>query len=74
MKDYEKQFLIDVYNQRHTLLKPRDLINVVGFYIPPKRAWYLLEKWTNKGLYDYGVSLDLGWITKKGIEVVETIL
>ena len=26
----------------------------------------MLEKWAARGLYDYGVSLDLGWITPKG--------
>lgn len=34
-----------------------------------KRAHYLLRKWTKKGWYDYGVSLDLGWLTAKGEEV-----
>ena len=29
----------------------------------PKQAWATLEKWTRKGLYDYGVALDLGWLT-----------
>lgn len=26
-----------------------------------KQAWRTLEKWTNKGLYHYGVSLEMGW-------------
>ena len=41
---------------------PRDLINEPGFPIHVKRAWYLLSKWADKGWYDYGVSLDLGWM------------
>ncbi len=28
----------------------------------PKQAWRTLEKWTSKGLYDFGVALDLGWL------------
>lgn len=28
----------------------------------PKQAWRTLEKWAGKGLYDYGVALDLGWL------------
>jgi hypothetical protein len=36
-----------------------------------KRAWYLLEKWSNKGWYEYGVTLDLGWLTPLGKEVAE---
>ena len=54
---------------------PRDLIN--GLLDPPihhKRAWYLLEKWSGRGWYEYGVTLDLGWITPEGwahqVEVV----
>jgi hypothetical protein len=27
----------------------------------PKQALCTLQKWDRKGLYDYGVSLDLGW-------------
>lgn len=33
-----------------------------------KRALFLLEKWTRQGYYDYGVSLDLGWLTPLGLE------
>lgn len=32
----------------------------------PKRAWYLLSKWARLGWYDYGVSIDLGWLTPAG--------
>lgn len=28
----------------------------------PKQAWRTLEKWVRKGLYNYGVALDLGWL------------
>lgn len=28
----------------------------------PKQAWRTLEKWTSKGLYDFGVAIDLGWL------------
>lgn len=27
----------------------------------PKQAWRTLEKWSDRGWYDYGVTLDLGW-------------
>ena len=26
-----------------------------------KQAWNTLRKWTKQRIYDYGVSLDLGW-------------
>lgn len=39
---------------------PRELINILP--IKYKRAWYILGKWSSQGKYDYGVSLDLGWL------------
>jgi len=47
---------------------PREIINEPGFPINYKRAWYLLEKWTTYNIYEYGVSLDLGWVTPEGIK------
>lgn len=44
---------------------PRDLINESEFPIPHKQAWYYLGKWFRKGIYEYGVTLDLGWMTTK---------
>lgn len=44
---------------------PRDTIKAmldVGLIESPKQAWRTLEKWANKDMYDYGVSLDLGWL------------
>lgn len=34
--------------------------------IAPKRAWYLLEKWGSRRWYDWGVTVDLGWLTDEG--------
>ena len=81
MKEDEKKFLIDLYKASLDLvqtyafgidtgLQPRlhvrDIINQDGFYMHYKRAWYLLEKWCSKGWYEYGVTLDLGWLTDTG--------
>ncbi len=44
---------------------PRDIIADMiakGKIGHPKEAWATLEKWEAKELYEYGVSLDLGWI------------
>lgn len=38
--------------------------------IAPKRAWYLCNKWSDKGWYDYGVVCDLGWVTEAGKEAL----
>ena len=43
-------------------IEPRALINLLGEFIHHKRCWYLLEKWSRLGFYNYGVSLDLGWL------------
>lgn len=32
-----------------------------------KRAVYILEKWANKGWYEYGVNVLAGWLTDKGL-------
>ena len=45
----------------------QDIINGKDFSMHYKRVWYLLEKWSQKGWYDYGVSIDLGWITPEGL-------
>jgi hypothetical protein len=72
MKEDEKQFLIDLYKSSLKLmckiLSPRDIINSDNFKMNHKRAWYLLEKWSDKDWYEYGVCLDLGWLTDKGKE------
>ena len=45
-----------------TRMNPRELINILDLWLPHKRAWYYLEKWDRLGFYDYGVSLDMGWL------------
>lgn len=32
-----------------------------------KRQYYILDKWTRKGWWEYGVSLRSGWMTQEGI-------
>lgn len=38
--------------------------------IPSKRCHYILSKWSSKGIYDYGVSLDLGWLVDRSNEQI----
>ena len=33
---------------------------------PTKRVLYILEKWSSRGWWDYGVSIHLGWMTPAG--------
>ena len=42
----------------------RALVDELGIH--PKRGAYILDKWTGKGWYDYGVSVMAGWLTEKG--------
>lgn len=46
-------------------LTPRELLKESG--LPAKRMWYILQKWAGRDWYDYGVSLDLGWLTLEGL-------
>ncbi len=68
MKEDEKRFFRIVYEccrpGRFYRMIPRDVINILYSFgsMHYKRAWYLLKKWCVLGFYDYGVTLDLGWI------------
>jgi hypothetical protein len=79
MKDDERRLLLAVAGLRPSWpfqpipvdrrMWPRDIIPTIGIHC--KRCWYLLKKWSRKGWYDYGVTVDLGWLTEKGKEVAE---
>jgi len=63
MKNDEIQFLLTVFLNITT---PREIINSNKFSMNYKRAEYLLTKWSTKGWYEYGVAIDLGWLTDDG--------
>lgn len=45
--------------------RPREWINTAkaeGLIGSEKQAWRTLEKWCRQDRYEYGVSLDLGWM------------
>lgn len=70
MKDDERAFLAECQRcaaNTPDREPPRDIYQRMG--INWKRACYLLGKWTDKGWYDYGVNVDLGWMTDKGMQV-----
>lgn len=71
MKEDEKKFFKLIYTycsykvvdyKLVNKLTPRDIINIINPWMHHKRCWYLLRKWSDTGFYDYGVTLDLGWI------------
>ena len=65
MKTDERKFAALVLQCQHGY-EIREVMNTCG--VPFKRCVYYLEKWSRKDWYDYGVSLDLGWLTALGIE------
>lgn len=69
MKPDEKELLLLMYKYRG-IKSPREIYNN-HININRKRVKYLLGKLADKGLYDYGVALDLGWLTDKGIKYIE---
>lgn len=81
MKPDERAFLLLVYERGKVFkgedwqlrdgLFPRDLIPYSGLHY--KRAWYLLGKWSAKGWYDYGTTLDSGWLTPEGAKAAQEL-
>lgn len=54
------QYLISKCNNGNGYCQPgRDA--VAEYNMNDKRKTYILNKWDNKGLWDYGVSLYSGW-------------
>ena len=61
----EKEFFKIAKENRENGISVRETIEMIGeAKLPHKRAWYWLGKWSQKGLYDYGVTIDLGWFNK----------
>lgn len=71
MKKNELLFINFVLNKQDTE-SIRELIHRID--IPYKQCWYYLNKWCAKGYYEYGVTLDLGWLTKAGKYYFEELL
>lgn len=44
----------------------RSIAESIGMH--PKRAWKILEKWTDRGWFEFGVSPFGGWLTEDGIK------
>ncbi len=45
----------------HTGKWPRAIAKAIGMH--PKRCRYICDKWADKGIYEYGVSVEMGWLT-----------
>lgn len=67
MKQDEKELLIALCEKR-TAENPYPYVRqlVRDLNMNAKRAAYILDKWTGKGWYNYGVSVMAGWLTDEG--------
>jgi hypothetical protein len=61
MRDHERIFFVLCFRLAPLGLKPRAIIQMLNDTIPHNRCWYYLKKWSEKGIYTYGVTMDLGW-------------
>lgn len=64
-KDLEVKFREAIRQARLIGQSPRDVIAYMkssGLIQSEKQAWRTLEKWCRKNTYEYGVTLDLGWL------------
>lgn len=70
MKPDEKEFLLALFVEAEKPLMVRKPTREVGagVGIPPRRVAYICEKWSRKGWYNYGVSVDMGWLEAPGLE------
>ena len=70
MKDDEKELLETL--QRRTVEDenmPRVRQVIIDIEMNEKRAAYILSIWTDKGWYDYDVSVMAGWLTDSGAKI-----
>lgn len=69
MKPLERIFFIACVNEQRRTISPDkrefsvrvigNIFSRLGFSY--KQLMYYVQKWSGKGFYDYGVTLDLGW-------------
>jgi DNA-binding Lrp family transcriptional regulator len=62
IKDDERKLMAAL--QSAPRLQPRAAADLIGIH--ENRAAAILEKWTRRGWYDYGVSVMAGWLTDEG--------
>ena len=65
MKTNERRLLMAIADEQATGPRVRTICAEMGNC---KQNWYYLQKWCSRQWYDYGVSLDLGWLTENGME------
>lgn len=66
MKPDERALLDELQRQSAGGRQPYVRCVVSGLGMNWKRAAYILQKWEQRGWYDYGVSVLAGWLTEEG--------
>lgn len=66
MKDDEKQHFINLWNLREDRKK---FLEYTFKNSDSKRFLYILEKWSKKDFWNYGVSLRGGWFIEENIPI-----
>lgn len=64
-KEIEWAFRRAIHEGRKHGFSVRDVIGefkAQGVIQSEKQAWRTLEKWSRRNQYEYGVTLDLGWL------------
>lgn len=77
MKPDERQLwrmIALLHDAPHLERTPRAILAAHPTLMHPKRMWAMLDKWVGRGLYEYGVCLDLGWLTPAGITFAKKVL
>ena len=65
VKDDERELMSRlVLKDPWVALSPRDIAEEIGMC--EQRARFIFRKWECRGWYEYGVALDLGWLTPAG--------
>ena len=61
MKEDEKILLVNCWKRDAF---PEDIAKEIGMH--PRRLAYILDKWTRKDWYNWGVRLEIGWLEQAG--------
>lgn len=75
MKLDEKLLLVTIYaNSKNATLTPEIRRVTAALGIPVNRAEHLLQKWSEKDWFNYGVSVWGGWLEDEGKAAAKKLL
>lgn len=71
MKKDEKLFFVEFYKKTQQSVPVRDIVN--KSCVGKKKGWLYLAGWGNTGLYDFGISIELGGLTESGKKIAKLL-